>query len=73
MVAARMELAVMVSAEELEHLKDIVDDRIESRRQALLALKNEKGNPDYRRKMTDISTDMRVATMLKAKLDVSFH
>jgi hypothetical protein len=75
MVAARMELAVMVSAEELTHLKDIVDDRIEAIRNEMHDMRESgrKADPGYRKLLTKLSNDMRLATTLKARLDVSFH
>jgi signal transduction histidine kinase len=73
MVAARMELAVMVSQEELEHLKDIIDNRIDTVHKSIRALRSKAMSGDYKGAMTALSNDLRVATMLKAKLDVSFH
>lgn len=64
MVAQRLELAVMVSAEELQHLKNAIDERIDVRRQAMCA------SPDRKQRVA-LADDIRVATMLRAKLDVS--
>jgi hypothetical protein len=66
MVAQRMELAVMVSLEELASLQDAVDERIENKRKLMIASKDKK-------ERVAIADELRVATMVKAKLDVSFH
>lgn len=73
MVAKRMQLSIMISAEELEHLKNIVNERIFSKTDNMIKIRNEScKQTSYKKDLTSISNDIKIATMLKAKLDVQF-
>ncbi len=71
MVAKRMQLSIMISAEELEHLKNIVNERIFSKTDNMIKIRNEScQQTSYKKELTSISNDIKIATMLKAKLDI---
>jgi len=61
-----MELAVMVSLEELQGLQDAVNEKI---RRVAVAMSEAKD----RNIRVALADKLRVSTMLKAKLDVSFQ